>query len=163
MQSGTSGFEKRQITLKRAGEDFQVDGFSAKYKAYCDDQGGEGESFGWFLTLVGAIMLAVGVATLMFGPDTIYYDRFAGPSLLQYIQMWPGPITTVGSLCLVIGAKLRAKFCMKPEDYFLENYQLVSVEGEFISSGVDILYVQRDSFRSVVSSTPQLEAPKEVG
>lgn len=39
--------------------------------------------------------------TLIFGPEIISYDRGVGPSLIQYVQMYPGPITTIGGFIVM--------------------------------------------------------------
>ncbi|AUI87585.1 hypothetical protein BS333_14305 [Vibrio azureus] len=49
-----------------------------------------------FLVCTSAVIGLVGVITLFLGPDTIYYDRNDGPTLLQLIQIFPGPIASVG-------------------------------------------------------------------
>lgn len=163
----TEGTYRKQVELKLPAEEFEIRGFFAKYNAYSNDQGGEGESFGWFLTLIGAIALIVGVTTLIFGPETIYYDRFAGPNLLQLIQMWPGPITTVGGVCLAFGSKLRFKFVMSPEDYLRENYQLVGADGQALGGQIDVRHIRSDTFQVVSNqpeapSAPEPQRPKEL-
>ncbi|MCQ4319020.1 hypothetical protein [Stutzerimonas stutzeri] len=58
---------------------------------------------GSVVACLGYIILAVGVLTLMFGPETIYYNRLHGMSFLQMIQAYPGPIITVGFLIASLG------------------------------------------------------------
>jgi len=58
---------------------------------------------GSMVACFGYVILAVGVLTLMFGPETIYYNRLHGMNFLQMIQAYPGPITTAGFLIATLG------------------------------------------------------------
>ncbi|MNJ41618.1 hypothetical protein D3C77_365470 [compost metagenome] len=79
MQASNEEQKQNLIQLALTAEDFHVAGFSKKYAAYLDGQAGGGVYNGGLLLIVGFIIGAVGVATLILGPSTIYYDRLSGP------------------------------------------------------------------------------------
>ncbi|PRA61843.1 hypothetical protein CQ065_16360 [Pseudomonas sp. MYb187] len=71
MQASNEEQKQNLIQLALTAEDFHVAGFSKKYAAYLDGQAGGGVYNGGLLLIVGFIIGAVGVATLIFGPPSI--------------------------------------------------------------------------------------------
>lgn len=59
--------------------------------------------------LLGIAVVCVGGYIIMFGPDYIRYSRFAGPTFYQFIELYPGPITTAGFLIVALAHRLFAK------------------------------------------------------
>lgn len=57
---------------------------------------------------VGWILFVVGFATMVFGPETIHYNRLTGMTFWQFIQAYPGPITSVGVLVLSMSSYLKS-------------------------------------------------------
>ncbi|PKM29882.1 MAG: hypothetical protein CVV07_09345 [Gammaproteobacteria bacterium HGW-Gammaproteobacteria-11] len=64
--------------------------------------------FGWIVRAVGLVVTAVGVLTLLLGPETIYYNRDVGMTFVQMIQAFPGPIATVGFLLAGLGQAMES-------------------------------------------------------
>ena len=58
-----------------------------------------------FFFVVGGVILAVGVGFILFGPETIYYDRYEGMTFVQTLQAYPGPIATVGGIIMGLASK----------------------------------------------------------
>lgn len=55
------------------------------------------------LMCLGGIIGVVGGLFIFFGPETIYYNRTSGMTLLQFLQAYPGPMATVGFGILAMG------------------------------------------------------------
>ncbi|WP_086481710.1 hypothetical protein [Oceanospirillum sanctuarii] len=55
------------------------------------------------LTVIGIIIGVIGGGFIIFGPETIYYNRYEGMNLLQMLQAYPGPIASVGFLLVTLG------------------------------------------------------------
>ncbi|WP_045462398.1 hypothetical protein [Vibrio hyugaensis] len=61
------------------------------------------DNFFVFIMLLGSIVAVIGLFTVFTGPEAIYYDRISGPTFEQYIQLYPGPIASIGILLFNIG------------------------------------------------------------
>ncbi|PQJ71320.1 hypothetical protein BTO01_08535 [Vibrio jasicida] len=48
------------------------------------------------LAWIGIITAFIGLLTVFIGPDKIYYDRTSGPTFSQFVQLYPGPIASIG-------------------------------------------------------------------
>jgi hypothetical protein len=95
---------------------------------------------------IGWIVTAVAVATLMFGPSEIYYNRYTGMTPFELILMNPGPILTVGLFCVAGGTRLRAKGGMSRESYLQAHYQFISDDGRDVSGQVYARDLGNDNF-----------------
>ncbi|RWU24075.1 hypothetical protein DM813_09690 [Pseudomonas alkylphenolica] len=146
MQVGTEENPKIIIALKSAAEDCHVVGFTDKYAAYLEGQDAGAVPFGRLLLFTGFSVSVVGLATLIFGPSIIYYDRQSGPTVLEYIQMYPGPITTVGGVFCALGGNLISKGPMTREAFLQANYSFIGYDGRDVSSEVDIRHLADDNF-----------------
>lgn len=58
---------------------------------------------------IGIVTIIVGFGFILLGPDTIYYDRYDGPTFVQFLQMYPGPIATAGFLLLGLAQFIASK------------------------------------------------------
>lgn len=56
------------------------------------------------LNIIGIVIGVVGAGFIIFGPETIYYNRYSGMTLLQMMQAYPGPIASVGFLLVTLGS-----------------------------------------------------------
>lgn len=54
------------------------------------------------LTAIGVAIGVVGVGFIIFGPETIYYNRVSGMTFIQILQAYPGPIASVGFLLVTL-------------------------------------------------------------
>lgn len=55
------------------------------------------------LSVIGIIIGIIGGGFIIFGPETIYYNRYEGMNFLQILQAYPGPIASVGFLLVSLG------------------------------------------------------------
>lgn len=100
----------------------------------------------WLLVGVGFLLTAIGVITMIFGPETIRYNVMTGPTLFQYIQIYPGPIATIGGVCMAVGSKLGSKMIMTCESYLQTNYQLMAEDGQEVTNVVKVTHLGEDKF-----------------
>lgn len=154
MQAGTEEKTKDRIELKSSAEDCHVVGFSNKYAAYLEGADGDAVYNGRLLMGIGFVIGAVGVATMIFGPSTITYDRLSGPTFFQYIQLYPGPITTVGCVCVAWARNLLSKGLMSRESYLQAHYLVIGADGRDVSSEIQVRHLSDDRFH--VSVDPSL-------
>lgn len=157
MQNSQDGIRKQRVQLKSSVDDFRVEGFSNAYTAYRKAIAGDSAYTGWLLTIFGAGILLLGIATIIVGPKVIYYSRLSGPTLAEYIQLYPGPIATVGGLILTLGTTLRSRPVITPEAYLHDHYLIVSISGQDFGEQVAFQYLQGDEFRIVPIGKPAAE------
>lgn len=97
-----------------------IEGFD---EVYFDSIKGEAEPF-WYLNIIGCAIIGTGIISMIFGPSSIMVNKSVGLSFLQFIQLYPGPIVTVGFILSTISAALNGssnnRLC-SPEEYF-ENH-----------------------------------------
>jgi len=135
-----------RITIKDSQSEYCVAGFVDAYQAYVNAEEGGAVYAYWMLVGVGFLVTAVGVITMIFGPETITYNRMTGPTLLQYIQIYPGPIATIGGVCMAVGSKLGSKMIMTCESYLQANYQLMAEDGQDVTNVVKVTHLGEDKF-----------------
>lgn len=136
----------RRITIKDSQSKYCVAGFADAYQAYVNAEEGGAVYAYWLLVGVGFLVTAVGVITMIFGPETITYNRMTGPTLFQYIQIYPGPIATIGGVCMAVGSKLGSKMIMTCESYLQANYQLMAEDGKDVTKVVKVTHLGEDKF-----------------
>ncbi|MGY3299214.1 hypothetical protein ACVWY1_003681 [Pseudomonas sp. TE6288] len=95
--------QKIDIQLNSIPGDYCVEGLEDAYATYLEGEAGDKAYKGWVVWSIGMIVAALGVVTLIFGPETITYDRGIGPSLIKYVQIYLGSITTIGNFIVVVG------------------------------------------------------------
>lgn len=64
---------------------------------------------GRILKLLGWIMVPVGGGFFLFGPDSIWVNSIHGPTLIQFLQLYGGPIATIGLVAYAAGSQLITK------------------------------------------------------
>ncbi|QKE62278.1 hypothetical protein HNE05_02505 [Aquipseudomonas campi] len=101
----------------------EVPGFETFYEEH--RLANEDSSLATILSFIGYGVLIVGVLTLIFGPESVMVSTFSGPDFFQMIQLYPGPIASVGFL-IVSGAALLngQKEQLTPEAYLLNHYPI---------------------------------------
>ncbi|MDD0975672.1 hypothetical protein [Pseudomonas fontis] len=151
MQAGTEEKVKERIVLTSSAEDCHVAGFSDRYAVYLEGPAGDGVHNGWVLMVFGVIILAIGVATLIFGPETVTYSTFSGSNYIQYIQMYPGPITTVGGACVALASSLISKGLVSRETYLQAHYDFIASDGRDVSAEVQVRHLGDDRFHVSVN------------
>ncbi|WP_068829835.1 hypothetical protein [Pseudomonas sp. BMS12] len=131
-----------------------VPGFAEEYEQH--RQSNESSSAASFFKLLGYGVLIVGVLTLFFGPDTVMVNRLSGPDFFQFVQLYPGPISTVGFL-IVSGASLMdaQKLQLMPEAYLLAHYPL-EPQGE-LGEGLQLQVAYLGDSRFQLSAVAQGE------
>lgn len=63
----------------------------------------EGSAGPGILTGIGIVIGVIGFGFIIFGPETIYYNRYEGMNFIQMLQAYPGPIASVGFLLVTLG------------------------------------------------------------
>ncbi|WP_024676196.1 hypothetical protein [Pseudomonas syringae] len=102
------------------------------------------------LRLIGLLLLVVGGAFIIFGPRTVRIDYATGLTFLQFLQLYPGPIASVGMLVYGISSFLRSSGIdepMIPEQFLTTNYDLKLPEGIDDDKPLAITYVGDGVFR----------------
>ncbi|MFJ4155338.1 hypothetical protein ACIPZF_11080 [Pseudomonas sp. NPDC089752] len=146
MQAGSEELVQKEIKLNASAQDYEIPGFSRDYAAYlesCDEGAG---FFGGLVMAIGAMIALLGLATVVFGPETITYSRLTGPTFIQYIQMYPGPIFSVGGILVASGTHIYAKRAVTREVFMLSRYKLITGDGEDVSGKVQLRYLEGDNF-----------------
>ena len=46
--------------------------------------------------ILGYILVAIGLFNIAFGPESVYVSVLSGPTFGEFLQLYPGPIATVG-------------------------------------------------------------------
>lgn len=118
----------------------------------------------WCIGIVGAIVLAVGVLTLIFGPSTIRYNMLTGMTFLQMIQAYPGPITTAGFLIVglaqMMGNSIASRHAESLQALLLEK---IAILDEDIPAGFALAIEPKEYPRfevKLVELPAQGEAPE---
>lgn len=88
----------------------------------------------------------MGFGTLVLGPETITYNTLVGPTLLQYIQMHPGPIFSVSGVLFAIGARLHASSEVSQEAFLLSLYKFIAPDGTYVNDEVKLGYLGDENF-----------------
>ena len=161
MQESTEGLVASTIQLKPHKSDYKVERFSEKYANYKHDLGTKIFLF-WFLIVIGGIITLVGVLTLLFGPSVVRYS-LAGPTFFELIQLYPGPIASVGMLLLGIAPRID-RTELAPELYLLNTYELVLPDGvELSDTKITPEYLGGDNFLITIEPLPPSGASEELG
>lgn len=143
MQPGT---EQLEIRLKASVGDYHVSGFSEDYAEYLKGCGRGAEYSGGFMMVIGFVIALLGFGALVLGPETITYNRMTGPTLLQYLQMYPGPIFSVGGVLFALGTHLYARRAVSREVFLLSCYKLIARDGKNVTGEVKLRYLGGDNF-----------------
>lgn len=150
MQSKRQAIDQQAVRLTAQAGDYRVPGFSDAYAAYLEScEKGAGHAGGCLL-LVGIPLTVLAIGTALFGPSTIYYPTPSGPSLFQYIQLYPGPIMTVGGALCTAGAALYSRRAVGPLAFFRNTYELVAPDGQVVTDKACIHYLKGDDFRIAI-------------
>ncbi|MWV17813.1 hypothetical protein F3I16_17365 [Pseudomonas sp. L-22-4S-12] len=111
------------IDLGALPQQLEVPGFATFYEEH--RQANEGSPLATILTFIGYGVLIVGVLTLIFGPESVMVNTFSGPDFFQMIQLYPGPIASLGFLIVSAATLLNGqKQLLTPEAYLLNHYPL---------------------------------------
>lgn len=145
MQGSTEGISTNEIQLTSSADDYQVPGFSDFYAEHLQTSI-EGAIYFRLLSFVGLAIMAVGFLTIIFGPSTITYSTFSGPTFTQWVQMYPGPIATVGGLISLCGKALYAKRTLPPEVVVRSLFRFIAPGGEDVTEVANIHYLGGDDF-----------------
>lgn len=92
MQSESKEFDREKFKLTSSTGDYRIPGFSEAYAVYLKDCGKWTGFTGMLLLLLGIVIGAAALGSLIFGPSTITYNLSTGPSWFQYFQMYAVPI-----------------------------------------------------------------------
>lgn len=86
---------------------------------------------GWIVTIVGGL-------TIVFGPNTLQIS-YAGPTFFEFIQLYPGPITSVGFLIIMAGQFISNQTIKEALTDFQESVDSqLSIPDEDIPAGKEL-------------------------
>lgn len=101
----------------------EVPGFGTFYEEH--RLANEDSPLATILSFIGYGVLIVGVLSLIFGPESVMVNTFSGPDFFQMIQLYPGPIATLGFLVVSAATLLNGqKQQLTPEAYLLNHYPI---------------------------------------
>jgi len=143
-----------EVNVHQVPGEVAVPGFIEAYLAYLSTEK-ETDSAPVILTslllsLIGLLLFVVGGAFIIFGPDTVRIDYLTGLTFLQFLQLYPGPIASVGVLVYGISTFLRSSGIVEPmipEQFLTANYDLKLPEGIDDDKPLAITYVGDGVFR----------------
>jgi len=112
-----------------------VPGFNQAYQDYLSANLPENPSngtatLGTIISGIGILIIVVGALILLFGPEYVTYNRYRGPTFFQFLQLYPGPITTGGFLVAALGQALAnsgqksSAQLLTEQGFLLTNYPL---------------------------------------
>lgn len=143
------GFFKRLVVSDLPCE-LVVDGFVDQYSFYLENfEGTSGPAVTVLFRLISCLIILVGGATLVLGPSTVSYSLMTGPTLMELIQMVPGPIITVGFLLLAISNAIdnQNNAPLTPEQFLLKFYEVKLADELDDSAGVSIAHMDGALFQ----------------
>ncbi len=146
-----------RIELRPGIHEYEVPGFFAAYEDHVD-QHAAGNFFGWLLLICGGATVLLSIGILIFGPSEIYYSRYSGMTFWQHMQMRPGIVATVGSVLAALGSKLLTEGSLSREQYLLSRYEIVGVDGNAVSAGLQVCYLNESAFS--ISCSPEDADPQ---
>lgn len=96
------------------------------------------KALGTIVSVIGWVVTIVGGLTLLFGPNTLRIS-YSGPTFFEFIQLYPGPIISVGLLIIMAGQFLSNQFVQQTLNAFQESIdkQLI-VKDEDIPEGKEL-------------------------
>ncbi|MCD5994667.1 hypothetical protein KDX38_14110 [Pseudomonas sp. CDFA 602] len=148
MQDENEVDTRKKIAVHSMPCELIVPGFTDEYSAYLRADGADGFGYG-FVTILGFILLVLGGVTILLGPDSIWLAYGASPTFFEYIQLYPGPIATIGGLLLAFGKSIDshdANLTMTPEQFLVSAYQLSLPENTDLEKTLTITHVEAGLF-----------------
>jgi hypothetical protein len=150
MQSASDTGFIRSVVVPEFPGMLTVEGFENEYSRYVEHHESQRISslVPTILLVVSLLMMIVGGLTSVFGPSTISYSMSSGPTFAQFIQMYPGPIFTVGSLLLMASQYLMSwsGAAREPDSFLLSSYTLELPAETDYSLGLSVIYLGGDVF-----------------
>lgn len=141
----------RKLQLAALPGKYEVTDFSKKYTEYVEEAADQ-EKFcrdiATWLMLLGGLIFAVGALALLFGPSRVYITH-GGLTLLQFIQLYPGPIVSVGALILGVsqwvGGRSNESY-MGPELYLFHSWRLIFPDGTECDEKLAVHWLEGEFF-----------------
>lgn len=131
MQDENDVDKRPKIVVRDVPGEFVVDDFMDRYSDYLEaarnSQNDSGSFPLGFVSICGFALFGVGFLTILLGPETVRYSRATGPTFFQYLQMYPGPIATLGLLIARVGSSIDARdntVLKTPEQFLWAHYEL---------------------------------------
>ncbi|MFJ4144970.1 hypothetical protein [Pseudomonas sp. NPDC089734] len=144
----------KTITVNELPCELVVAGFADEYSAYLEQYRSRepvtGSLVSLLLSLAAWMLIVVGGVTIIFGPNSVTYNLRAGPTFLQFIQIYPGPIVSVGSLLLALCKHMDDSFStepLTPELFLLTFYDVQLPDGMEDLTGFSLSYVEGALFQ----------------
>ncbi|CAM3345252.1 hypothetical protein BZK31_08875 [Pseudomonas floridensis] len=131
MQDENDVDKRPKIVVREVPGEFVVDDFMDRYSDYLDAAiSGQNDAGSFplrFLSICGFALFGVGFLTILLGPETVQYSRATGPTFFQYLQLYPGPIASLGLLIAHFGSYIAARgntVLQTPEQFLSAHYEL---------------------------------------
>lgn len=150
MQEHQGVASKWQVLVDNLPGEYVVETFDEDYADYLEstlDRDPVDVFFSRLATCLGIAICLVGFFTIIFGPPTVMVSRFNGPTLIQYIQLHPGPIFSFGSLVVAITEWASRKEILTREKYLLHYYSVLGADAIELNEKVSAEYLGEGAFR----------------
>lgn len=119
-------FGEVEVDVSNLPIEKEIPCFESRYGEYCRERKA-GKVVANIIMSVAAVFVFVGGCFLIFGPSTIMVNSLSGPTFIQFLQLYPGPIVSLGGILAFLGAKV-VPADHSPETYMLTHYDLKGEE-----------------------------------
>ena len=149
MQEKESKDLKWEVMVDSLPGDYVVETFSEDYSAHIESKEvREPAGFlGFIGFLIGAVLCLVGFFTIIFGPSTVMVSMLRGPTFIQFIQLYPGPIFSLGAIIIGVAKWIsRPGPVLTPEAYLLHYYSVVGQDATELNEKIVAEYKGENTF-----------------
>ena len=114
---------------------------------------------------LGTALLVLGIIFIIFGPEYVYVDWSRGISFIQFFQLYPGPIASVGgvvvAVCMSLESGMNSSYTRKVND---EINTKIDIPPEAVPAGFILQIVQKsDLVWNVDLARKSDDVPQEQG
>lgn len=92
----------------------------------------------------GAALLVLGIVFIVFGPEYVYVDGIRGVTFIQFFQLYPGPIASVGGVivaaCISLESGMNSTYSQKINNEIGEK---IDIPPEAVPEGFILQIVQK--------------------
>lgn len=149
MQKGESENLKWDVVVGSLPGDYVVETFTKDYSRYIESEGvGAPAGFFSFIAfLIGVVFCLVSFLTIILGPPTVMVNILAGPTALQFIQIYSGRILSVSAIVIVISSwVLRRRAVLSPEEYLLHYYSVLCSDSTELNERIIVQHMGGNIF-----------------
>lgn len=151
MREANAQKSKTLVRVSGTDEKFQVEGFVDAYESFIDENPSCCPSSrlpDLLLTLLGAVIAVAGLLIMLFGPGKVMVSVASGPTLFQYIQIYPGYVFSLGAFLFSVGIRpSRDAKGISREKFFAAEYELVGAAGVLPDGSYSLRYKGKGNFK----------------